>query len=144
MAGELQYRTSDGALLYIESGADAGKLAYECCCEGEPECPSSCSGCCTNIKVTISGSTYDDGDYVLTQTGSCVWEVDDMVAMAQITCDDGVWHCNMLFCPSAHWVVASANASPTGCPEDAGPWNASEGWLPQNSQPITLTMTCND
>lgn len=48
MAGELQH-TSTGALLFIESGANEGKLAHECCCEA-PSCP------CADDEPTLSAS----------------------------------------------------------------------------------------
>jgi len=62
LAGELQYRSTDGALLYVESGPDAGKLAYECCCCSDSPCDSDQCGhneesySHVSMTVTVSGS----------------------------------------------------------------------------------------
>jgi hypothetical protein len=60
----LRYRPSDGKLLYIETGADAGKLAHECCCDdsGGPGGDGDCD--CTPpldfiYTVDLAGFTTD-------------------------------------------------------------------------------------
>ncbi len=93
MAGELQYRTSDGALLYIESGADAGKLAYECCCGGTPS-DAPCTDCgsipTVDAVVTVTGTCGDQSrcdDAAGTYTGAnyqnwptyCSWRFDRVI-----------------------------------------------------------------
>jgi hypothetical protein len=77
----LQYRRSDGKLLYIESGADVGKLARECCCVvGGPPC--DCDPPLDAVyTVTLSGfsSASDkryscaDGAWDIEWTEDCTW-----------------------------------------------------------------------
>jgi len=73
---ELQYRTSDGALLYVDSGPSAGALAYECCCN---PCPCDNPLDTIHVVMDVTSSAYDDpactvtieGD--LNRTSACTW-----------------------------------------------------------------------
>jgi hypothetical protein len=73
----LQYRPTDGKLLYIESGADVGKLARECCC-GVGSDPCDCSPALDyTYTVRLDGFTDNWADYngdwdIEWQTG-CSW-----------------------------------------------------------------------
>lgn len=75
----LQYRPTDGKLLRIESGPDAGKLARECCCR------TCCGvGVPRTISLTVSGidaascMAPAQGAYTLewftSPWGPCAWE----------------------------------------------------------------------
>ena len=69
MAGELQYISAAGAnqgkLLYIESGVNAGKLAYECCCKCE-----HCDSYPSQFSVVISGLVLCTDCYDIPEYGS--------------------------------------------------------------------------
>lgn len=83
MAGELQFRATDGALLHHSAGADTGKLMAACCCCSETPCAENqcghsgthvhmvvtvdCEGDCANLEGTYAFSTFSD------EEGYCEW-----------------------------------------------------------------------
>jgi hypothetical protein len=73
----LQYRRSDGALLYLESGADIGKLARECCCRVGTD-PCDCDPALdATYTVTLAGFTDNwadfNGTWDIDWTDGCTW-----------------------------------------------------------------------
>ena len=128
MAGELQYRASDGALLY--HSAD-GTLMAECCCEAT--CTICTEGNCgddqPNASVVINGDcgdwdepcqeagdTYVWDDFAVPPTCLWTWALDhsgDLVPyswLLLITCDAGtvgmaLWRWNNVL---SEWVAEFA------------------------------------
>ena len=77
----LQYNASNGALLYLDTGANAGDLARACCCVID------CNSCAAETlawtyNVTITGMTQQGNNedqfndsYTLTYTAGCQWSI---------------------------------------------------------------------
>lgn len=131
MAGELQYRVTDGKLLYVESGTSIGKLTYECCCDDSQEI-NECGGtphpgcdscsCCNADKylVCISGGTGDcadvnddGGGWELSGISAGEYKYEDDDVKIELSLSSGTWS----DCPCHDFALTASES------DGEGGWN---------------------
>ena len=127
MAGELQYRNSDGKLLYAESGSDVDKLLYECCCPViccSDTCNATYTAVVSGYSATCDVSANDslagllNGSHVMsnvspTSGASCQWNSTYMAL--RLFCSGGTIFLNGTVAAGGGFNATWTKAHTTGC-----------------------------